>query len=39
MIDVDVAISRTIPEYGEPEGIYEIGALYLAAIAATHAPL
>ena len=33
MTDVDVAISRTMPEYGENEGVYEIEALYLAAVA------
>lgn len=32
--DVDVAISRTAPEYGDQPGIHEIEALYLAAIAA-----
>jgi phospholipase D1/2 len=39
MTDIDVAISRTIPEYGEIDGIYEIEALYLAAIAATQRTL
>ncbi len=39
MTDVDVAISRTIPEYGETKGVHEIEALYLAAIAATEKTL
>jgi phospholipase D1/2 len=36
---VDVAISRTMPEYGGREGVYEIEALYLAVIAATERTL
>ena len=39
LTDVDVAISRTIPDYGETEGIYEIEALYLAAIGAAQKTL
>lgn len=34
MTDVDVAISRTIPEYDGRAAVYEIEALYLAAIGA-----
>lgn len=37
--DVDVAISRTVPEYDGRAGIYEIEALYLAAIRATRRTL
>jgi phospholipase D1/2 len=33
MVEVDVAISRTAPEYGGREAVREIEALYLAAIA------
>ncbi|SFG45131.1 phospholipase D1/2 [Palleronia marisminoris] len=39
MSDVDVAISRTAPAYGEEEGKHEIEALYLAVIAATRKTL
>lgn len=37
--DVDVAISRTAPEYGGREAVHEIEALYLAIIAATRRSL
>ncbi|MEH6772430.1 MAG: phospholipase D-like domain-containing protein [Cereibacter changlensis] len=35
MRSVDVAVSRTLPPHGEREGVHEIEALYLAAIAGT----
>jgi phospholipase D1/2 len=37
--DVDVALSRTAPEYDGRQGVHEIEALYLAAIAAARSTL
>nr|WP_246206126.1 phospholipase D-like domain-containing protein [Propylenella binzhouense] len=37
--DVDVAISRTAPEYGDRPAVHEIEALYMAAIAAARKTL